>query len=69
MKAVRLHAQHDIRIDEIEKPKPKAGEILIKIGAAGVCHSDIHLIESGIPAGAPAFTLGHENAGWVEELG
>ncbi|PIT14914.1 NAD(P)-dependent alcohol dehydrogenase [Snodgrassella alvi] len=69
MKAVRLHAKNDIRIDEIEKPKPKAGEILIKIGAAGVCHSDLHLIHMGIPDGAPPFTLGHENAGWIAELG
>lgn len=69
MKAVRLHAKNDLRIDEIEKPTPKAGEILIKIGAAGACHSDLHMIHIGIPDGAPAFTLGHENAGWIAELG
>ena len=69
MKAVRLHAQGDVRIDDIEKPKPKAGEILSKIGAAGVCHSDLHLIDDGLVNTNVPFILGHENAGWVAELG
>ncbi|WP_256215296.1 NAD(P)-dependent alcohol dehydrogenase [Sphingobium sp. AP50] len=42
--------------------------MLIKIGGAGVCHSDIHILDSG-PLSLPAFTLGHENAGWIAELG
>ena len=44
---------------------------MIKVGGAGACHSDLHLLEA--PAGAagfaPPFTLGHENAGWVESMG
>jgi propanol-preferring alcohol dehydrogenase len=52
-------------------PEPGPGEVLIKVGGAGACHSDLHLLE--LPAGARSFTLpftlGHENAGWVETMG
>jgi propanol-preferring alcohol dehydrogenase len=45
--------------------------VLIRVGGAGACHSDLHIMEA--PAGTPSlplpFTLGHENAGWVEKLG
>jgi propanol-preferring alcohol dehydrogenase len=71
MQAVRLYGKQDVRIVDLDKPAPKAGEILVKIAAAGVCHSDLHVIHNGLPfAGVnDPFTLGHENAGWVEELG
>ena len=52
-------------------PEPGAGQVLLKIGGAGACHSDLHILEAPPkpgPARAP-FTLGHENAGWVEKLG
>ena len=52
-------------------PEPGPGEALVKVGGAGACHSDLHLLE--LPAGARSFTLpftlGHENAGWVETMG
>lgn len=56
---------------EVPVPEPGPGEVLIKVGGAGLCHSDLHLMDW--PAGSlpiePPFTLGHENAGWVEKLG
>jgi propanol-preferring alcohol dehydrogenase len=42
--------------------------VLVKIGGAGVCHSDLHVMEEDFGF-KPPFTLGHENAGWVAELG
>lgn len=52
-------------------PEPRAGEVLLKVAGAGACHSDLHLMEW--PAGQlpfdPPFTLGHENAGWIEQVG
>ena len=52
-------------------PEPGPGEVLVKVGGAGACHSDLHLLEA--PAGSRSitlpFTLGHENAGWVETMG
>jgi propanol-preferring alcohol dehydrogenase len=56
---------------EVEDPRPGPGQVVIKIGGAGACHSDLHLMhdfEGGLPW-SPPFTLGHENAGWVHELG
>lgn len=69
MKAVKFMGPHDVRVfDDVEKPVPKGDEVLLKIAAAGVCHSDLHIIDGSIPV-PPGFTLGHENAGWVEAVG
>jgi alcohol dehydrogenase, propanol-preferring len=59
---------------EVPVPEPGPGQVLVKIGGAGACHSDLHILEMEKPAaGARSFklpcTLGHENAGWVEKLG
>lgn len=69
MKAVRIFGHRDVRVVEVPRPEPKPGEVLIKMGAAGVCHSDLHLIDGAPPRLEVPFTLGHENAGWVEECG
>src|SRR5499433_3168079 len=56
-----------------EVPVPEAGpkKNLVKVGGAGACHSDLHLMERPAPKRPVKlpFTLGHENAGWVEMLG
>jgi propanol-preferring alcohol dehydrogenase len=60
-------------IKEVARPEPGPGEVLLKVAGAGACHSDVgifHEFESD-PTGlmAPPFVLGHENSGWVEEVG
>jgi len=53
-------------------PEPGRGQVVIKVGGAGACHSDLHLMhdfEAGQLPWDPPFTLGHENAGWVSALG
>jgi propanol-preferring alcohol dehydrogenase len=59
------------QLRDVPVPEPGPGEVLIKVGGAGACHSDLHLLEA--PPGSRSFvlpfTLGHENAGWVETLG
>ncbi|QJR10965.1 Putative alcohol dehydrogenase D [Usitatibacter rugosus] len=57
-----------LTIEEIELKPPGYGEILIKIGAAGLCHSDLSVINGDRPRPMP-MALGHEAAGVVEELG
>jgi len=51
-------------IEEIPKPEPGPGQVLVRIAGAGVCHSDLHARE-GAPF-APPLRMGHENAGYVE---
>lgn len=55
-------------IEELHMPRPKAGEILIKTKACGVCHSDLHIIKKDQPFPVPA-VLGHEVTGEVVEHG
>ncbi len=54
---------------DVELREPGPGEVLVKVGGAGVCHSDLHFMDApALPYSLP-FTLGHENAGWVEMVG
>jgi propanol-preferring alcohol dehydrogenase len=63
--------QQPPELREVDVPEPGPREVLIKVGGAGACHSDLHVMEW--PAGALPyelpFTLGHENAGWIESVG
>ena len=69
MRAVRFAGVgRPAQIEDVPKPSTGPGEILVKIGGAGVCHSDLHVMEEDLGF-KPPFTLGHENAGWIAELG
>jgi propanol-preferring alcohol dehydrogenase len=64
--------KHGPVLEEVPEPEPGPGEVLVRIGGAGACHSDLHLMyefEAGMLPWGPPFTLGHENAGRVEALG
>ncbi|NKQ51799.1 NAD(P)-dependent alcohol dehydrogenase [Amycolatopsis sp. K13G38] len=73
MKALRLREwKTEPVLTEVPQPRPGPGEAVVRIGAAGACHSDLHLMHEfgpGLLPWGPPFTLGHENAGWVHELG
>jgi propanol-preferring alcohol dehydrogenase len=72
MKAYQLTAwQSPAELREVEVPETGPGQVLIKVAGAGACHSDLHLMEwpEGTMDFDVPFTLGHENAGWVEALG
>lgn len=74
MKAVRLHAYDNKPvIDDVPEPTAKGPlDVVVQIGGAGVCRTDLHIIEgqwapkTGV---ALPYTIGHENAGWVREVG
>ncbi len=57
-----------VSIETIEVPNPGPGEVLIDVKACGVCHTDLHYREGAINDDFP-FLLGHEAAGFVEEVG
>ena len=65
--------QKPAELREVPVPEPGPGQVLVKIGGAGACYSDLHILEMEKPTEAGKFklplTLGHENAGWVEKLG
>jgi NAD+-dependent secondary alcohol dehydrogenase Adh1 len=74
VKAVRLHAFHQQPvIDEVPEPTITGPlDVIVKIGGAGVCRTDLHIIDGQWDAamGTPLpYTLGHENAGWVHAIG
>src|SRR5215475_2323372 len=74
MKAVRVHA-YDERpvVEDVPEPTLQGPmDVIVEIGGAGVCRTDLHIIEgqwaekTGV---ALPYTLGHENAGWVAAVG
>lgn len=73
MRALRLVGwKSDPELVEVPKPTPGPGQVVVKVGGAGACHSDLHLLyefEPGAMPWTPPFTLGHENAGWVDSVG
>ena len=57
-----------LQVETIRTPRPKAGEVLIKVAACGLCHSDLHVIGGAIAFPLPA-VLGHEVTGTIVEIG
>lgn len=69
MRAAVLY-EHDtpLVVEDVEVQPPKGGEVLVRMAASGVCHSDLHMIRGVHPSPLPAIP-GHEGAGVVEEVG
>lgn len=68
MRAARFHPGDELQIEEVPRPEPGPGEVLVDVAACGVCHSDLHLLDGDLPIAGPR-TLGHEVAGTVAETG
>jgi NAD+-dependent secondary alcohol dehydrogenase Adh1 len=74
MKAARLHAYHQaLKLDEVDEPRVDGPlDVVVRIGAAGLCRTDLHIQEgqwaekSGVEL---PYTPGHENSGFVHEVG
>ncbi|HEX5368050.1 MAG TPA: zinc-binding dehydrogenase [Dehalococcoidia bacterium] len=56
-----------LAVEDIPRPQPRQGEVLIKVAACGVCHSDLHVIKGELPYATPT-VLGHEMSGVVVEV-
>jgi NAD+-dependent secondary alcohol dehydrogenase Adh1 len=74
VKAVRLHEFHQPPVvDDIPEPTIRGPlDVIVKIGGAGVCRTDLHIMEGQWDAAMHTplpYVLGHENAGWVHEVG
>ena len=69
MKAAVMRANNEpLSIEDLVVDEPGPGEVLVRTAASGICHSDLHMIEGGIPLPPPAI-LGHEPSGVVEAVG
>lgn len=68
MKAAVLHAPNDLRLDDVERPSARSGDVVIKVSAAGICGTDLHFRKLGPRFNRP-MALGHEFAGEVVEVG
>jgi NAD+-dependent secondary alcohol dehydrogenase Adh1 len=74
VKAVRVHEYHaDPAIDDIPEPQIQGPlDVIVKIGGAGVCRTDLHILEgqwADLQNPDLPYVIGHENAGWVHEVG
>ena len=70
IKAAVLHKVGEpLSIEEVNLDPPRAGEVLVKMVATGICHSDLHVITGDRPQEVFPVILGHEGAGIVEQVG
>lgn len=80
MRAARWHGRRDVRVEDVQIPRPGPGELLLRVAWCGICGTDIEEYRDGpvvIPVGRPnpltgqraPLTLGHEFAGTVVEIG
>jgi S-(hydroxymethyl)glutathione dehydrogenase / alcohol dehydrogenase len=68
-KAAVLYEVHKpLEVVDVEVGRPKAGEVLVRVVSAGVCHSDLHVMHGDLPSNLPV-VIGHEGSGVVEEVG
>lgn len=67
--AVLSEPRQPLVIEEVELAPPRDDEVLVRIAAAGVCHSDVRLADGELGAGRWPMVMGHEGAGVVEAVG
>jgi threonine dehydrogenase-like Zn-dependent dehydrogenase len=68
MKAVVFRGVGDLRVENVPRPTPKAGEAVIRITATTICGTDVHIVKGEYPV-KPGLILGHEPVGVIHELG
>jgi S-(hydroxymethyl)glutathione dehydrogenase/alcohol dehydrogenase len=70
MRAVVVHDhEHGANLEQVDVLEPRAGEVLVRLAASGVCRSDLHVLHGRSPVAVLPLVLGHEGAGVVEAVG
>lgn len=70
MRAMRFHGRgQPLSIDEVDRPSPGRGEVLVRVAAAGVCGTELHFLDGLLEPAKTPIVLGHEVAGTVAESG
>jgi threonine dehydrogenase-like Zn-dependent dehydrogenase len=68
MQANVFHAPEDIRVEEVERPRPGPGEAVIRVTLTTICGTDVHIVKGEYPV-KPGLIIGHEPVGVIESLG
>ena len=70
MRALRYHGPgKPLRLETVSAPSPGPGEVLVRVTAAGICHTDLHFTSGLLDLGVAPLTLGHEIVGRIEQVG
>jgi D-arabinose 1-dehydrogenase-like Zn-dependent alcohol dehydrogenase len=69
MRAIQVQDDLTLRDSDIDTPQPGQGEVLVRVYAAGVCGTDLHILDGMIKPDTYPMTLGHEAAGVAEQVG
>lgn len=69
MRAAQVSEDLELEVAEVPRPRPGRGEVLVRVRAAGVCGTDLHILDGMIEPERYPMTLGHETAGVVEAPG
>ncbi len=68
MRATVFHAPDDIRVEEVDRPRPGPGEAVIRVTLTTICGTDVHIVKGEYPV-EPGLVIGHEPVGVIESLG
>jgi propanol-preferring alcohol dehydrogenase len=70
MRAMVLEkARQPLVLRDVLKPKPKAGQLLVRVSACAVCRTDLHIVDGELPDPKLPLILGHQIVGRVEKIG
>ncbi|NMO04379.1 NAD(P)-dependent alcohol dehydrogenase [Gordonia sp. TBRC 11910] len=69
MRAVKLSSPSTLTLEDVDIPEPGPAEVRVKVAGAGLCHSDLHLVDLGDAWPAFGLTMGHEGAGIIDAVG
>ncbi len=70
MRAIRYHGpKQPLRLEDVPIPSPGPGDVLVRVTAAGLCHTELHFLSGLLNLGVAPLTLGHEVVGRVERAG
>ena len=70
MRALRYHGpKKPLRLEDVPTPEPGPGEVLVRVTAAGICHTELHFLTGLLDLGIAPLTLGHEIVGRIEKVG
>ncbi len=70
MRAIRYHGpRKPLTLEQIPAPEPGPGDVLVRVAAAGICHTELHFLSGLLDLGVAPLTLGHEIVGRIERVG